>query len=97
MASKEEQAVQNVNQENSGKDEKEQGANEEALVLPLEAGECRVPPYVVPSCSTGGTCVRGLESHRATGKGERRRGSRGKSNLVVVCRQLTLTLFTTTG
>ncbi|XP_035980385.1 protein BEX1-like [Halichoerus grypus] len=49
MASKEEQAVKNLNvenvkQENGKKDEKEQAANKgEPLALPLEAGEYCVP------------------------------------------------------
>ena len=77
MASKQEQAVKNLdventNQENAKKDEKEQDANKgEPLALPLEAGEYCVPRgnhrqlhVGSPSCSTDRTPVRGSESHR---------------------------------
>ncbi|KAF6090827.1 hypothetical protein HJG60_012209 [Phyllostomus discolor] len=52
MASKQEQAVKNLNventnQENDKKDEKEQGSNKgEPLALPLEAGKCGISVYV---------------------------------------------------
>ncbi|XP_027959828.1 protein BEX1-like [Eumetopias jubatus] len=55
MASKEEQAVKNLNMENAKqKDEKEQVANKgEPLALPLEAGE-----YCVPGVNHRWFCVR---------------------------------------